>query len=439
MKFIMPAIGTIAAIGLFALSAGQTNIATAVERPSHAETFKHLELFADVLARVRADYVVDVEDELLIEDAINGMLQSLDPHSSYMNADAFRNMQVGSSGEYGGLGMEVTSENGYVKVVAPIDNTPASRAGIQPGDYLTEIDGESIVGLTLSEAVDQMRGKAGAPITVTVIRKDEDEPMQISMVREIIPRGQTTYEIKDGIGYIRIPQFNEKSSSTLKEAIAGMKTEMGRNIPGVILDLRRNPGGLLDQSIKVSSAFLDGGEVVSTRGRRDSDHDSYNAKKGELLRGVPVIVLINNASASASEIVAGAIQDRGRGLVIGLTSFGKGSVQSVIPLRGGRDGALRLTTQRYYTPSGRSIQGTGIDPDIAISNEPEDEKAKLFREADLPNAIENEDATEDEDTPEEIVIEYPPEDYAEDGDYQLERAIQIIKDGSYASLLAAAG
>lgn len=445
MKYIIPALGTLAAIGIFAVSSGQTQLAGAVEKPTHAETFKHLELFADVLARVRADYVVDVEDELLIEDAINGMLQSLDPHSSYMNADDFRNMQVSSSGEYGGLGMEVTSESGYVKVVSPIDNTPASREGIKAGDYLTEIDGESIVGLTLSEAVEQMRGKAGSPITVTVIRKDVEDPFQISMVREIIPRHQTSYEIKDGIGYLRIPQFNEKSASSLKEAVAGLKKDMGRNIPGVILDLRRNPGGLLDQSIKVSSAFLDGGEVVSTRGRRPQDQQSYNAEKDQLLKGVPVIVLIDNASASASEIVAGAIQDRGRGLILGLTSFGKGSVQSVIPLRGGRDGALRLTTQRYYTPAGRSIQGTGIDPDIAVSNAPEDEDENALREADLPNSIENEneesedsgETSEDEKT--ELVVQYPPEDYDEEGDFQLERAIQILKDGSYAALLSAAG
>jgi len=284
-----------------------------------------------------------------------------------------------------------------------------------------------------------MRGKPGSPITLTVIRKNVEEPMQIKMVREIIPRHQSTFEVKDGIGYLRIPQFNEKSSSSLKEAIAGLKAEMGRNIPGVILDLRRNPGGLLDQSIKVSSVFLDGGEVVSTRGRREQDQQSYNAEKGELFKNTPVIVLIDNASASASEIVAGAIQDHQRGLVLGLTSFGKGSVQSIIPLRGGRDGALRLTTQRYYTPTGRSIQGTGIDPDVAVSNAAEDEADKALREADLPNSIENEDEASAEDVEAELVIEYPPEDYAEEGDFQLERAIQILKDGSYESLLAAAG
>lgn len=441
MKYLMPALGTVAALALFAYSAKDSTTAVAVESPSHAETFKQLELFADVLARVRADYVVEVEDQDLMEDAINGMLQSLDPHSSYMNADTFRDMQTVTAGEYGGLGMEVTSEAGFVKVVAPFDNTPAARAGIKAGDFLTEIDGNSLIGLTLTESVEKMRGKPGQPITVTVVRKDED-PMDITMVREIIPRNQVEYEVKDGIGYIRISQFNEKTESTLKAAVAGLKTELGGKVPGVVLDLRRNPGGLLDQSIKVSSAFLDGGEVVSTRGRRADDIERYNAEKRELLPGVPLVVLIDNASASASEIVAGAVQDRGRGLVVGLTSFGKGSVQSIIPLRGGRDGALRLTTQRYYTPEGTSIQGSGISPDIFISPVPEKDAGEEFHESDLPNAIKNElEAAESEDDAEpEIIVDYPPADFdVENGDYQLDRAIAIIKDGSYAKLLAAAG
>jgi len=314
MKYIVPAFGTLAAIGLFAFSNMQSGSAIAAESSKKVDTFKQLELFADVMARVRADYVVDVEDDLLIEDAINGMLQSLDPHSSYMNAETFRDMQTVTEGEYGGLGMEVTSDSGFVKVVAPIDDTPAARAGIKAGDYITEIDGDSLIGISLNEAVKQMRGKPGAPITVTIVRKDED-PQDITMVRAKIPQNRATYQIK------------------------------------------------------VSSAFLDGGDVVSTRGRRSNDVQEYGAEKGEILKGVPIVVIIDNASASASEIVAGAIQDRERGLVIGMTSFGKGSVQSIIPLRGGRDGALRLTTQRYYTPEGRSIQGTGIEPDMkAIRN-----------------------------------------------------------------------
>ena len=439
MKYIVPALGTLGAIGLFTGSALLTTQASAIERSSKADTFKQLELFADVMARVRADYVVDVEDNLLIEDAINGMLQSLDPHSSYLNAETFRDMQQVTSGEYGGLGMEVTSDSGFVKVVAPIDNTPASKAGIKAGDYLTEIDGDSLIGLSLDEAVDQMRGKPGEPITVTVVRKNED-PQDITMVREIIPQNRASYQIKDGIPVIRISQFNEKTESSMTAAITAAKSELGGSIPGIVLDLRRNPGGLLDQSIKVSSAFLDGGDVVSTRGRREGDVSEYGAERGELLKNVPVVIVIDNASASAAEIVAGALQDRGRGLVIGLTSFGKGSVQSVIPLRGGRDGALRLTTERYYTPSGRSIQGTGIEPDIFISAAPEDESARTnFRESDLPNAIKNElEEAEDESKDDEPVIEFPPEGFPEDGDYQLDRAISILKDGSYKTLMAAA-
>ena len=439
MKYIVPALGTVAAVTLFSFSNFHTGAAIAAEPSQKVDTFKQLELFADVMARVRADYVVDVQDDLLIEDAINGMLQSLDPHSGYMNPETFRDMQTVTSGEYGGLGMEVTSDSGFVKVVAPIDNTPAAKAGIEAGDYLTEIDGESLIGLSLSEAVDQMRGKPGEPITVTVVRKNED-PMEITMVRAIIPQNRATYQIKDGIPVIRISQFNEKTESSMSAAITAARTELGGKVPGLILDLRRNPGGLLDQSIKVSSAFLDGGDVVSTRGRRSADVQEYGAEKGEILKNVPIVVLIDNASASASEIVAGAIQDRERGLVIGMTSFGKGSVQSIIPLRGGRDGALRLTTQRYYTPLGRSIQGTGIEPDIFVSAVPEDENArKSFRESDLPNAIKNELEAASEGEEEEAAIEYPPEDFPEDGDFQLDRAIEILKTGSYKTLMAAAG
>jgi len=434
MKYVLPAIGTVAAVSLFAFSsANQTAIA--VERPSYDETFQQLELFADVLARVRSDYVVDVNDGELIEDAINGMLQSLDPHSSYVNPDSYRDLQVSTSGEYGGLGMEVTTEDGFVKVIAPIDGTPAKQAGVKAGDYITEIEGKSIMGMSLTDAVNTMRGKPGEPITITVVREDED-PLEITMTREVIKRPSVKYEVKDGMGYIRISQFNEKADTGLIEAMGGLKKELGGNIPGIVLDLRGNPGGLLDQSIKVSSAFLDGGEVVSTRGRVAADTERYNGQKGEIAKGIPLVILIDGASASASEIVAGAVQDRGRGLLVGMTSFGKGSVQSVIPLRGGRDGALRLTTQRYYTPSGRSIQGTGIDPDIAVSAVPDDDKArKRLREVDLPNAIENEDEADDK---VELVVDFPPEGFKVEDDYQLQKAIEILKDGAYPKLLAEA-
>ena len=438
MKYLIPTLGAVAAISLFALS-NTNHSALAVERPSHDETFKQLELFADVLARVRSDYVVDVEDGMLIEEAINGMLQSLDPHSSYVTADGFREMQVQTSGQYGGLGMEVTTEEGFVKVIAPIDDTPAKKAGIKAGDYITEIEGESIMGVSLTDAVKRMRGKPGEPITITIAREDE-ESKEYTIVREIIKRQTVKYEVKDGIGYIRIAQFNEKADEGLGKAIKALKKEMSGSIPGIVLDLRGNPGGLLDQSVSVSSAFLDGGEVVSTRGRSANDTERYNGQAGELAKGIPLVVLIDGASASASEIVAGAVQDRGRGLVVGMTSFGKGSVQSVIPLRGGRDGALRLTTQRYYTPSGRSIQGTGIDPDIFVSAIPDDGKEqKIRREADLPNAIENEGETEEEEVVEDIQVDYPPEGFEITDDYQLQKAIEILKNGSYPKLLADAG
>ena len=442
MKYMLPTLGAVAAVSLFAF-ANSDHTAIAVERPSHDETFKQLELFADVLARVRTDYVVDVNDSELIEDAINGMLQSLDPHSSYVNPDAFRELQIDTSGQYGGLGMEVTTEEGFVKVITPIDNTPAKKAGIKAGDFITEIEGESIIGLSLTEAVKRMRGKPGEPITITIVREDE-EAEEYTMVREIIKRQTVKHEVKDGVGYIRIAQFNEKASDGLEGAIKSLKKELGGSLPGIVLDLRGNPGGLLEQSVNVSSVFLDGGEVVSTRGRSANDTERYNGQSGELAKGVPLVVLIDGASASASEIVAGAVQDRGRGLVVGMTSFGKGSVQSVIPLRGGRDGALRLTTQRYYTPSGRSIQGTGIDPDIFVSAIPDDGKEqKIRRESDLPNAIENESEEEtDTDTEEEIaevIIDYPPEGFEVSDDYQLQKAIEIIKTGNYPKLLADAG
>lgn len=440
MRYVLPVLGTVAAVGLFAFSTAN-QAAMAVEKPSYSDTFEQLDLFADVMARVRSDYVVEVEDGELIEDAINGMLQALDPHSSYVSPDDFQRLQEQTSGRYVGVGMEVTQEDGYVKVVSPIDGSPAKEAGIKSGDYITEINGETVLGLSLTEAVDTIRGKAGESVTLTIARIDE-EPRDIVLVRREVDRPVVTHEIKDGVPYIRISQFNEKAAPGLVEAIKELRREVSGKMPGVIIDLRTNPGGLLDQSIKISSAFLDGGEVVSTRGRDGSDVQSYDAEPGQLLNGIPVVVLIDEASASASEIVAGAIQDRGRGVVMGMTSFGKGSVQSLIPLRGGRDGALRLTTQRYYTPSGRSIQGTGIDPDLFVSSYPDDgEDHSRISEADLPNSIENEDAAA-EDAPSEVeaedqmIIDYPPEGFDVQDDYQLQQAIALIKSGDYDSRLA---
>ena len=437
MKYILPTMGIIAASALFAFSTSN-NSAVAVEKSSQEQTFEQLDLLADVMARVRSGYVVPVDNADLIDDALNGMLQGLDPHSSYIAPDQFDDMQITTSGEYGGLGMEVTMEEGVVKVISPIDDTPAKKAGIKSGDYLTAVDGISILGFNLNDAVDKMRGKPGEPITVTVVRKGED-PRDITMVRAIIKKIPVRHEIKDGVGYLRISQFNELTATSLETSIKAIKKELGGKIPGIIVDLRGNPGGLLDQSIRVSSAFLDGGEVVSTRGRRTEDTETYNAKKGQLAGGIPVIVLIDGASASASEIVAGAIQDRERGLVLGLTSFGKGSVQSVIPLRNGRDGALRLTTARYYTPAGRSIQGTGITPDIAVSYAllAEDKVDTALRESDLPNAIKNENGDEDSVTSDKMDVEYPPSDFDIEDDFQLKRAVEILKDGSYKARLAA--
>ncbi|MGB3456819.1 MAG: S41 family peptidase [Litorimonas sp.] len=442
MKYVLPVVGTVAAVSLFAITTAN-QAALAVEKPSYSDTFEQLDLFADVMARVRSDYVVEVEDGELIEDAINGMLQSLDPHSSYVNPEDFQRLQEQTSGRYVGVGMEVTQEDGYVKVVAPIDGSPAKEAGIESGDFITEINGETVLGLSLTEAVNIIRGKAGEEVTLTIARVDE-EPRDITLERREVNREVVSYEIMDGVPYIRISQFNEKAAPGLEGAIAELRREMGRSLPGLVLDLRSNPGGLLTESIKVSSVFLDGGKVVSTRGRDATEQQNYSAEAGQLLDGVPVVVLIDEASASASEIVAGAIQDRGRGIVLGMTSFGKGSVQSLIPLRGGRDGALRLTTQRYYTPDGRSIQGTGIDPDLFVSAYPDDgEDHSRPSESDLPNSIENEDTAPEEgvtdaveDSVDDIMIDYPPEGFEVTDDYQLQRAIELIRTGDYTQRLA---
>ncbi len=437
--FLAPVLGAVAAGGLLAFSAASTD---------KAETFRQLELFGDVLARVQAEYVTEPDDSDLIENAINGMLTSLDPHSSYMSPDDFRDMQVSTRGEYGGLGLEVTMdpELGVVEVVAPFDDTPASRAGLETGDYITAIDGDSIVGLSIDEAVDKMRGPVGAAITLTIVRAEE-EPFDVDLVRETITLNPVTAEAKDGIAYIRISTFaNEHTHEALAEALEELKTELGAPLPGIVLDLRSNPGGLLDEAISVSDAFLDSGEVVSTRGRDPRDTQRYNAKRGDDTAGAPIVVLVNGGSASAAEIVAGALQDRERATVLGTTTFGKGSVQTVIPLRGGRDGALRLTTQRYYTPSGRSIQATGIVPDVEVSADRIDPEArKRAREADLPNALLAELAEDIEDA-DEHAVEEPPADWPEDWtfadpaeDYQLKRAIEVLKTMTMAAITPNSG
>jgi carboxyl-terminal processing protease len=342
---------------------------------ANSEIYRQLDLFGDVLERVRSDYVEQPDDSKLIESAINGMLNALDPHSAYLNAKHFRDMQVQTRGEFGGLGIEVTMENGVVKVVAPIEDTPADKAGIKSGDYITHLDEVQIQGMTLQEAVEKMRGPVSTPIKLTVVRKGEEEPLQIKVVRDVIRINPVKSRVEDDVAYIRITTFNEQTYTELKKSIASLKKEIGGKLKGYVIDLRNNPGGLLDQAISVSDAFLEQGAIVLTRGRNLRETQRSNARAGDLTDGKKLAVLINGGSASASEIVAGALQDQKRGTIIGTRSFGKGSVQTIIPLDG--NGAIRLTTARYFTPSGRSIQAKGIDPNILVEQElPEELKKK---------------------------------------------------------------
>jgi len=343
-----------------------------------ADTYRELNLFGDVFERVRADYVEKPDDSKLIESAINGMLAGLDPHSSYMDPKSFRDMQVQTRGEFGGLGIEVTMEDGLIKVVAPIDETPAAKAGVMANDIITQLDGEQVQGLTLNQAVEKMRGPVNTKIKLTIMRKGQDKPIEVSITRDIIRVRSVRSQVEgDDVGYIRLTQFNEQTTDGLKKAITDITAKVSNDkLKGYILDLRNNPGGLLDQAISVSDAFLQKGEIVSTRGRNPEETQRFNARPGDLTNGKPMIVLINGGSASASEIVAGALQDHKRVTVIGTRSFGKGSVQTIIPLGSG-NGALRLTTARYFTPSGRSIQAKGIVPDIEVMQDVPDEiKAK---------------------------------------------------------------
>jgi carboxyl-terminal processing protease len=343
---------------------------------ANSEIYRQLDLFGDVLERVRSDYVEQPEDSKLIESAISGMLSSLDPHSSYLNAKNFRDMQVQTRGEFGGLGIEVTMEKGVVKVVSPIDDTPAARAGLQTNDYITHLDDVQIQGMTLQEAVEKMRGPVNTPINLTIVRKGEENPLQIKVVRAVIRINPVKSRAEDDVAYVRITTFNEQTYSELKKSVAKLKKEIGPKLKGFVIDLRNNPGGLLDQAISVSDAFLDKGAIVLTRGRNLKETQRSNARPGDIADGKKIAVLINGGSASASEIVAGALQDQRRGTIIGTRSFGKGSVQTIIPLDG--NGALRLTTARYFTPSGRSIQAKGIDPNIVVEQElPEELKKKI--------------------------------------------------------------
>ena len=392
-----------------------------------SESYKQLDLFGDVFELVRADYVDDVSDETLIEGAINGMLTALDPHSNYLNAKNFNDMKVQTRGEFGGLGIEVSMENGLVKVVSPIDDTPAAHAGLKPGDLITHLDGTPVQGLTLPEAVDRMRGPVNSDINLT-IRRAGKEPFDVKLTRAIIKIQSVRSHVEsNNIGYIRITSFNEQTDVGLSNAMKTLKQQASNKLIGVILDLRNNPGGLLDQAVAVSDAFLEKGEIVSTRGRRADDAQRYNARPGDIASGLPMAVLINGGSASASEIVAGALQDHHRAVVIGTKSFGKGSVQTIIPLAG--HGAMRLTTARYYTPSGRSIQARGIDPDIVV------EAAKIAKEEKAAKAGDKtakapDKKDEKKDDKSDAAAEPGAIDPAIMGtadDYQLARAVDMIR------------
>ncbi|MEO0426294.1 MAG: S41 family peptidase [Pseudomonadota bacterium] len=356
-------------------------------------TYEYLDLFGDIFERVRVAYVEDVDEQQLIEAAVNGMLASLDPHSSYLPPENFADVREQTKGEFGGLGIEVTMENGFVKVVAPIDDTPAAEAGVEAGDFITHIDGESVLGLSLSDAVDQMRGPVGSSIIITVSREGAEEPFDIEIVRDTIRIRAVRARTEGNVGVLRITTFNEQTSKNLAEGIEELKEELGDDLAGFVIDLRNNPGGLLSQAIEVSDAFLETGEIVSTRGRDLDEADRVNARPGDLASGKPLVVLINEGSASASEIVAGALQDHRRAIVVGAKSFGKGSVQTIMRL--GENGAIKLTTARYYTPSGRSIQALGIEPDILVeerrvaNSEEEEANRRTRSEADLRGSLEN--------------------------------------------------
>jgi carboxyl-terminal processing protease len=390
------------------------------------ETYQLLNLFGDVFERVRRDYVEEVSDKKLIEAAINGMLTSLDPHSGYLNEKNFEEMQVQTKGEFGGLGIEVTMENGLVKVVSPIDDTPAFKAGIQAGDYISQIDDEQVMGLALSDAVEKMRGKVGSEIKITVLREGLKEPLEIKIIRDLIKIKSIRFHAEGNIGYVRVTSFSEQTTANMMKAIESLETEI-KDMKGLVLDLRNNPGGLLDQAISVSDAFLDKGEIVSTRERNPNDTQRFTANGGDILQGRPMVVLINQGSASASEIVAGALKDHKRAIIMGTKSFGKGSVQTVIPLK--EYGAMRLTTSRYYTPSGVSIQATGILPDIEVKAakiEEVEAKAKPRTEADLRGSLINDQLKKNPLISPKLPLSAIKE--GEDGkaDYQLARALDLI-------------
>ena len=419
------------------INTGTTKFLLANEQETKAEVYKQLDLFGKVFERIKNEYVEEVSTKELVESAINGMLTSLDPHSSYLAADDYDDMRTQTKGEFGGLGIEVTQEDGYVKVITPMDDTPAFEAGIEAGDFITAVDGKSLLGLTLNQAVDLMRGPVGSEIIITVVRKGFDDPFDVSIIRDIIKLTAVKSRMEGDSIVLRISAFNKQTYPNLKDGLRNQIKNAGglKNVNGIVLDLRNNPGGLLSEAISVSDAFLDKGEIVSTRGRNLNDSKRYNAKRGDLSKGKPIVVLINNGSASASEIVAGALQDHQRAVVVGEKSFGKGSVQTIIPVQG--DGAMRLTTSRYFTPSGRSIQALGVSPDIIVQQpprkpddgkDPEDSLRPNRSEADLRGSLSNNSMSKDE-----KALLKEEEEKAEaaaklrDQDFQLAYALDILK------------
>ncbi|WP_309603949.1 S41 family peptidase [Phenylobacterium sp.] len=424
-------------VSAFVLGAGSmaylSQHATAAAQP-RANTYRMLGLFGDVLDIVERQYVTPVDDTKLIHAALDGMLTSLDPHSSYLDPQGFDDMRDQTRGEYGGLGLEVTSEDGVVKVISPMDGTPAANAGVKPGDYITGVNGESVLGLSVNEAVKQMRGKPGETVTLTIAREKSD-PFDVKIVREVIKQKTAVARLDGDYGILRVSGFNEKTTDEAQAAFAAIKAKNPK-MKGLILDLRRNPGGLLDQAVGISDLFLEGGEIVSQRGRDPRDVERYNARPGDITGGLPMVVLIDSGTASAAEIVAGALQDRKRAELVGLTSFGKGSVQTVIPLRGGLDGALKLTTARYFTPSGRSIQKTGIEPDLEVAATRDEaqtiaNRAFGFSEASFKNALNADEGKVRKGA--HAPAEAPPESFDPKKDFQLARAEDVLRYGSVAA------